>query len=116
MEEKLTHVRNNVNPTLWAETFADDEDFHEAGYQPGDEVKLFASDEAGQLAKQRLALLELVASKAAPPKRVLALVVDARKPDSVNHFSIGSEQTIPQPNALNFGDLLQIDIGCLADA
>ena len=67
MEDKLNHVRKNVNPALWAETFADDEDFYEAGYQPGDEVELFASDEAGQLAKQRLALLELAAGKAAPP-------------------------------------------------
>ena len=68
MEDKLNHVRKNVNPALWAETFADDEDFYEAGYQPGDEVELFASDEAGQLAKQRLALLELAAGKAAPPE------------------------------------------------
>jgi hypothetical protein len=67
MEDKLNHVRKNVNPALWAETFADDEDFYEAGYQPGDEVELFASDEAGQLAKKRLALLELAAGKAAPP-------------------------------------------------
>ena len=57
-----------MNPALWAETFADDEDFYEAGYQPGDEVELFASDETGQLAKQRLALLELAAGKAAPPE------------------------------------------------
>ena len=68
MEDKLNHVRKNVNPALWAETFADDEDFYEAGYQPGDEVELFASDEAGQLAKKRLALLELAAGKAAPPE------------------------------------------------
>jgi hypothetical protein len=68
MEEKLSHVRNNVNPALWAETFQDDEDFYEAGYQPGDEVELFASDEAGQLAKKRLALLELAAGRAAPPE------------------------------------------------
>ena len=69
MEEKLSHVRNNVNPALWpAETFQDNEDFYEAGYQPGDEVELFASDGAGQLAKQRLALLELAAGKAAPPE------------------------------------------------
>ena len=58
MEDKLNHVRKNVNPALWAETFADDEDFYEAGYQPGDEVELFAADEAGQLAKKRLAVLE----------------------------------------------------------
>ena len=58
MEDKLNHVRRNVNPALWAETFADDEDFYEAGYQPGNEVELFASDEAGQLAKRRLAVLE----------------------------------------------------------
>ena len=68
MEEKLSHVRNNVNPALWAETFQDDDDFYEAGYQPGDEVELFASDEAGQLAKKRLALLELAAGRAAPPE------------------------------------------------
>ena len=32
MEEKLKHVRKNVNPVLWAETltFQDDEDFYEA--------------------------------------------------------------------------------------
>ena len=54
----MNHVRKNVNPALWAETFADDEDFYEAGYQPGNEVELFASDEAGQLAKRRLAVLE----------------------------------------------------------
>jgi len=58
MEDKLNHVRKNVNPVLWADTFADDEDFYEAGYQPGDEVELFAADEAGQLAKKRLAVLE----------------------------------------------------------
>ena len=38
MEAKLNHVRKNVNPALWVETFQDDEDFYEAGYQPGDEV------------------------------------------------------------------------------
>ena len=54
-----------TNPALWAETFADDEDFYEAGCQPGDEVQLFASDEAGQLAKARLSLLELAATKEA---------------------------------------------------
>ena len=58
MEDKLNHVRQHLNPDLWAETFADDEDFYEAGYQPGDEVELFAADEAGQLAKTRLAVLE----------------------------------------------------------
>ena len=58
MEDKLNHVRRNVNPALWAETFADDEDPYQAGYQPGNEVELFASDEAGQLAKKRLAVLE----------------------------------------------------------
>ena len=47
---------------------ADDEDFYAAGYQPGDEVELFAADEAGQLAKKRLAVLELAAAKAAPPE------------------------------------------------
>ena len=46
----------------------DDEDFYETGYQPGDEIELFAADEAGQLAKKRLALLELAAAKAAPPE------------------------------------------------
>ena len=58
MEDKLNHVRQHLNPDLWAEAFADDEDFYEAGYQPGDEVELFAADEAGQLAKKRLAVLE----------------------------------------------------------
>ena len=48
VEDKLNHVRNNVNPALWAETFQD-------------EVELFAADEAGQAAKTRLALLELAA-------------------------------------------------------
>ena len=64
MRDKLKHVRKNVNPALWAETFQDDEDFYEAGFQPGDEVELFAADEAGQAAKARLALLELAAAKA----------------------------------------------------
>ena len=66
LEDKLNHVRKHPDPDLWAETFQDDEDFYEAGYQPGDEVELFAADEAGQLAKQRLALLELAAAKTAP--------------------------------------------------
>ena len=43
-----------MNPALWAETFADDEDFSDTGFQPGEEVQLFASDEAGQLTKARL--------------------------------------------------------------
>ena len=34
VEDKLKHVRENVNPALWAETCQDDEDFYEAGYQP----------------------------------------------------------------------------------
>ena len=38
MEDKLKHVRKSVNPALWDETFQDDEDFYEAGYQPGEEV------------------------------------------------------------------------------
>ena len=58
MEDKLNHVRQHLNPDLWAETFADDEDFYEAGYQPGDEVELFAADEAGQLCQRRLDVLE----------------------------------------------------------
>ena len=72
MEDKLNHVRQHLNPDLWAETFADDEDFYEAGYQPGDEVELFAADEAGQLAKKRLAVLELAAAKAPPEDYSLA--------------------------------------------
>ena len=68
VEDKLNHVRKHLNPDLWAETFQDDEDFYEVGYQPGDEIELFAADEAGQLAKKRLALLELAAAKAAPPE------------------------------------------------
>ena len=63
MEDKLQHVRKSVNPALWDETFQDDEDFYEAGYQPGEEVQLFAADEAGQVAKARLARLELSAAK-----------------------------------------------------
>ena len=65
-------MRQNVNPALWAETFQDDEDFYEAGFQPGDEVELFAADEAGQAAKARLALLELAAAKAALEDHSLA--------------------------------------------
>ena len=71
MEDKLKHVRNNVNPALWAEMFQDDEDFYEAGYQPGDEVELFAAGEAGQAAEARLALLELAAAKAEPESHSL---------------------------------------------
>ena len=54
----MNHVQQHLNPDLWAETFADDEDFYEAGYQPGDEVELFAADEAGQLCQKRLDVLE----------------------------------------------------------
>ena len=92
MEDKLNHVRRNVNPALWAETFADDEDFYEAGYQPGNEVELFASDEAGQLAKRRLAVLEKYElaearvpredySLAGPHKDLLTCGLTAKKTD-----------------------------------
>jgi hypothetical protein len=51
----------------------------------------------------------------AEKERMLALVADARKPDSVNHFLICSSQAIPQPIALDFGDLL-LGTDCLIDA
>ena len=62
----------NVNPALWAETFQDDEDFYEAGYQLGNEVELFVADEAGQAAKTRLALLELAAAKPGPENSLVS--------------------------------------------
>ena len=51
----------------------------------------------------------------AEKKRMLALVADARKPDSVNHFLFCSSQAIPQPIALDFGDLL-LGTDCLTGA
>ena len=56
----------------------------------------------------------------AEKERMLALVADARKPDSVDHFTFrdlapGEENAIPQPIAIDFGDLL-LDTECLADA
>ena len=56
----------------------------------------------------------------AEKKRMLALVADARKPDSVDHFTFrdlapGEENAIPQPVALDFGDLL-LGTDCLTDA
>ena len=106
MEDKLNHVRKNVNPALWAETFADDEDFYEAGYQPGDEVELFASDEAGQLAKKRLALLELAAGKAAPPE-AYASACECAPPEI---WEVSRER---EADVLRLPHLPQMDIGCL---
>jgi hypothetical protein len=56
----------------------------------------------------------------AEKERMLALVVDAKKPDSVDHFTFralapGEEDAIPQPIALDFGDLL-LGTDCLIDA
>ena len=51
------------------------------GWLPGDEAELFASDEAGQLAKKRLALLEFAVGKAAPPE-VYASACECTPPSS----------------------------------
>ena len=56
----------------------------------------------------------------AEKKRMMALVADARKPDSVGHFTFrdlapGEENAFPQPIAIDFGDLL-LGTDCLIDA
>ena len=56
----------------------------------------------------------------AEKEQMLALVVDAKGPEPVDHFTfrdlaLGEEDAVPQPIARDFGDLL-LDTDCLIDA
>ena len=72
----------------------------------------YEKDKQARLKKRDVELAE--------KRRMLALVADARKPDSVDHFTFGDlapgeEDAIPQPIALDFGGLL-LGTDCLIDA
>ena len=99
-----------MNPALWAETFQDDEDFYEAGYQLGNEVELFVADEAGQAAKTRLALLELAAAKPGPENSLVSysLTPSSSPSPAPPEDSPTADDLLAHANRLQLQNYLQI--------